>query len=309
MMNQTNWDGTRRLAGLRRFALGLTTLNILGHTVFGFEQSWAQPLVGIGAAYAVELLLEFVDSRAKGRRPNYAGGPLKKVDFLLSAHISGLATSMLLYANDRLWVIAFAAAVAVGSKAIFRVPVGSRSRHIFNPSNFGITVTLLLFSWVGIAPPYQFTENIFGAGDWILPAAIIATGTFLNFKFTRKLPLIGTWVTCFALQGVLRSIVLGGPLLAPLMPMTGVAFIIFTVYMITDPATTPSSVGGQILFGASVAAVYGLLIAAHVVFGLFFSLTIVATIRGVAMYADYFTTVSEGAAESKVKVTAAASEA
>ena len=33
-------------------------------------------------------------------------------------------------------------------------------RHFMNPSNFGITVTLLAFSWVNIAPPYHFTENV-----------------------------------------------------------------------------------------------------------------------------------------------------
>src|ERR1022692_858153 len=33
---------------------------------------------------------------------------------------------MLLYANDRLWPIAFASAAAIGSKAIFRVGAGSR---------------------------------------------------------------------------------------------------------------------------------------------------------------------------------------
>ena len=31
---------------------------------------------------------------------------------------------MLLYANDRLWLIAFAAAVGIASKTLIRVPVG-----------------------------------------------------------------------------------------------------------------------------------------------------------------------------------------
>ena len=309
MTTEIDWEGKRRLGGLRRFALGITILNILGHTVFGFEQSWAQPLVALAAAYSMELFLEFVDSRAKHRRPNYAGGPLSMFNFLLSAHISGMATSMLLYANDRLWVVALAAAIAVASKVIFRVPVGKGTRHIFNPSNFGITVTLLLFPWVGIAPPYQFTENIFGLGDYLLPAVIILTGSFLNVRFTRKLPLILTWVSCFALQALLRSFITGGPHLAPLMPMTGVAFIVFTFYMITDPATTPSTVKGQILFGASVAAAYALLLYGHFVFGLFFSLTIVSTVRGLALFANRYLADDAQAARSKVEVTAAASGA
>ena len=44
-----------RLAGLRRFAIAITFLNILGHTFLGFEQSWAQPFVSLLAAYLMEL--------------------------------------------------------------------------------------------------------------------------------------------------------------------------------------------------------------------------------------------------------------
>src|ERR1039458_9811596 len=144
---------SNRLAGLRRFAVAITLLNILGHTVFGFEQSWAQPLVSLAAAYTMEIILELAGG--KNRRPR-AWLSKDTIDFLLPAHITGLAVAMLLYANDRLWPIAFASAAAIGSKAIFRVGAGSRTRHFFNPSNFGISVTLLLFPWVGIAPPRHF---------------------------------------------------------------------------------------------------------------------------------------------------------
>jgi hypothetical protein len=40
-----------------------------------------------------------------------------------------------------------------------------------------------------------------------------------------------------------------------------------------------------VLFGASVAAVYGLLMVAHVVFGLFFALTVVCVARGLGLWA------------------------
>ncbi|NES68702.1 MAG: enediyne biosynthesis protein UnbU, partial [Okeania sp. SIO2D1] len=149
---------SKRLAGLRRFAIAITFLNILGHTVLGFEQSWAQPLVALVTAYSVELLLETIDARINRQQPRFIGSFSNLIDFLLSAHITALAVAMLLYANERLFPIAFATAVAISSKAIFRLPEGKR--HFFNPSNFGITITLLLFPWVGIAPPYQFTENL-----------------------------------------------------------------------------------------------------------------------------------------------------
>lgn len=273
-----------RLAALRRFATAITILNILGHTVLGFEQSWAQPLVGIGTAYLMELLLEIVESRTAGRRPRFlpgGGAPrTAPLDFFLPAHISGLAVSMLLYANDRLMPIAFAAAAAIGSKYVFRACVNGQYKHFFNPSNLGITATLLCFPWVGIAQPYMFTENLGTVGDYLLPAIIIFSGSYLNTKLTKRVPLILAWLGGFVLQAAVRHFLLGTLFLPSLNPMTGVAFLLFTFYMVTDPPTTPWSVKGQVAFGLSVAAAYGMLMALHVVFGLFFALSFVCASRG-----------------------------
>lgn len=275
-----------RLGGLRRFAIAITVLNILGHAFFGFEQSLAHPVVALLAAYGTELLLEFVDARCNRRALRFlGGGPRKFIDFLLSAHITGLACAMLLYANERLGPVVFAAVVSICSKCLLRVPAEHGTRHFFNPSNFGISVTLLVFAWVSVAPPYQFTENMTGFGDWVLPAVIVCTGTFLNARFTHRLPLIAAWLSGFVAQAVLRSLFFGAPIEASLVPMTGVAFILYTFYMVTDPATTPGGRREQIVFGFSVAAVYGVLMVAHVVFGLFFALSIVCAIRGLGMYA------------------------
>jgi Na+-translocating ferredoxin:NAD+ oxidoreductase RnfD subunit len=283
--NEVN-NRSDRLGGLRRFAVAITVLNILGHIFFGFEQSFAQPLVALASAYSVELLLEFIDARCNHRPLRFlGGGPRRFVEFLLSAHITGLACAMLLYANESLGPVIFASVVAICSKCLLRVPAGDGTRHLFNPSNFGITVTLLVFSWVSVAPPYQFTENMTGVGDWILPALIVCTGTFLNARFTHRLPLIAAWLGGFVAQAALRSLFLDTPFGAALMPMTGVAFILYTFYMVTDPATTPSGRREQIAFGFSVAAVYGLLVVTHVVFGLFFALTIVCGVRGLGIYA------------------------
>ncbi len=287
--NEMN-NRSNRLGGLRRFAVAITVLNILGHIFFGFEQSWAHPFVALASAYSVELLLEFVDARCNRRALRFMGGGARKfVEFLLSAHITGLACAMLLYTNERFGPVIFASVVAICSKAVLRVPVGPGTRHFLNPSNFGISVTLIVFSWVSVAPPYQFTENMTGAGDWILPAVIVCTGTFLNARFTRRLPLIAAWLSGFVGQAALRNLLFDTPFGAALVPMTGVAFILYTFYMVTDPATTPDGRREQIFFGLSVAAVYGLLVVTHVVFGLFFALTIVCAVRGLWIYAMRWT--------------------
>lgn len=284
------WNDAIRLGGLRRFAIAISILNILGHTVLGFEQSWAQPLVALATAYSLEILFELLNCWSAGRKPGFTGGLRNFVDFLLPAHISGLAVGMLIYANDRLWVVAFGTAVAISSKLLLRTPVNGKYRHFLNPSNFGITVTLLLFTWVSISPPYHFTENLDRVGDWLLPAIIVFTGSFLNARFTRRVPLILAWVGGFVAQAIIRSLIFDTPLLPALAPMTGLPFVLYSFYMVTDPATTPFRKRSQIAFGASVAAVYGILMMAHVVFGLFFSLSIVCTVRGLYLYAVALTT-------------------
>lgn len=284
-MIANQWNDAIRLGGLRRFALAITVLNILGHTVLGFEQSWAQPLVALATGYSLEMLFEVINCWNEGRKPAFLkGGFTDFVDFLLPAHISSLAVGMLIYANDRLWVVAFATAVAISSKILFRVPVGKKFRHFYNPSNFGITVTLLLFTWVSISPPYHFTENLDRIGDWLLPAIIVVTGSLLNAKFTRRVPLILAWVGGFIAQAAIRSLVFDTPLVAALLPMTGLPFVLYSFYMVTDPATTPFTTRGQIFFGAGVAATYGILMVSNVVFGLFFALSIVCTLRAAHLY-------------------------
>jgi Na+-translocating ferredoxin:NAD+ oxidoreductase RnfD subunit len=177
-----------------------------------------------------------------------------------------------------------AAAIAIASKNSLRLKVNGRMRHFLNPSNFGITITLLLFPWVGIAPPYHFTENLGGAGYWILPAIICLSGATVNRRFTGRLPLIAAWWGGFVMQATVRSVLLGTSLIAALNPMTGVAFLLFSFYMVTDPATTPFDKKSQVVFGLSVAAAYGVLVCLHVAFGLFFALTAVSGLRGLAQY-------------------------
>ena len=275
----------RRIAALRRFALGITALTVVGHLWLGIEQSWAQVLVALGTCYGVELALEAADAWSLGRPPRFRGGALALADFLLPAHISALAIALLLYPNGRLAPMAFAATLAVASKAVLRVPLGPGRRHCFNPSNFGIALTLLAFPSVSISPPYHFTENVAGAGDWIVPAVVLCTGTFLNWRLTGKLPLIAAWLATFVAQALVRHLIFGTAFVGSLVPMTGMAFLLFTFYMVTDPGTTPVRRRNQAAFGAGVAAAYGVLIALHVAFTLFFALLAVAALRGAWLYA------------------------
>ena len=286
---RASWSDERRLGGLRRFALAITVLNVLGHTVLGFEQPWIVPFVVLATAYSLEIALEAVDAWACGRSARFLGGWRKLVHFLLPAHISGLAVGMLLYANERLWVMVFATAVAITSKTLFRAPAGPAvpsgsprpTRHFLNPSNFAVTVSLLLFPWLGGSAPYQYVENVSGWWHLIVPALVVATGSLVNGKFTGRMPLIVSWLAGFVAQAWVRSAIGGTPLGAGLAPMLGVGFVLYTFYMITDPGTTPEQPKSQAAFGAGVALMYGIIVQSHHVFGIYYALTIVSGIRGV----------------------------
>ena len=273
--------------GLLPFAIAITVLNLLGHLWLGFEQAWLTPFVAVGAAYASEIATEWaINGWAKAR---FRGGARHLAVFLLPAHITGLAVGMLLYTNERFVVVAFAASLAVFSKVLLRVPVPGApagvTTHFMNPSNLGIAVTLLLFSdWVGVAQPYQFTENVSGALDWILPLIICCSGSLLNWRATKRITLVLAWLFGFAAQAFARSLASPQDVWTLLEPMTGMAFVLFTFYMISDPVTTPRTRQGQIVFGVATAAVYGLLTHAGIVFGLFFSLCLTCAGRGALMW-------------------------
>jgi enediyne biosynthesis protein E5 len=114
---------------------------------------------------------------------------------------------------------------------------------------------------------------------------IITAGTLLNAGLTRKIPLIVGWVGAFAIHALLRHYIWDAPLWTGLAVMTGVAFVLFTNYMITDPGTTPTAGRYQFMFGASVGIVYGALMLFNVVYTLFFAVTIVCLARGLFWWA------------------------
>jgi len=274
-----------RMFALWYFTILITIWTILGHTVLGFEQSYAQPMIGVAAACAMQFLLEWVDARASGRRPRFSGGLLPALNFVPPAIIPGLACAMLIYPSSRLWPVAFAASLSIASKVIFRAPVGNgQTQHIFNPSNLGITATLFIFPWIGLAPPYQFTENITGMWDWVVPGILLVAGIYIHAKFTGRLPLVLAWLGGFAAQGLVRAAVFGMPWVVPFVPLTSAAFTLFTLFMIPDPATTPIKPIRQVAFGLAIAAIYGLLFVVHVVYGLFVALFLCSAGRGIGLY-------------------------
>ncbi len=279
-----------RYLALRNFALSITVFNIFGYTLLGWEQPWLWPFLAVATAYVTEIVFEVVSAWSERRPPAFFGsGPRGFMEFLLPAHITGLACNMLLYANNQWWPVMFAVVIAVSQKHMLRAPIAGRMRHFMNPSNFGISVTLLVLgSWVSIAPPYQFTEWASTYFRLMIPMIILIAGTVLNAMLTKKTALIVGWMGAFAIQAFVRHWLFGVQLNTALGVMTGVAFVLFSNYMVTDPATTPTKGLAKFMFGSSVGIVYGVLMAFNVVYTLFFALSIVCAARGLGWWGAHF---------------------
>jgi hypothetical protein len=122
----------------------------------------------------------------------------------------------------------------------------------------------------------------------MIPMIILVAGTVLNALLTKKTPLIVGWMGAFAIQAFLRHIIFGVQLNTALGVMTGVAFVLFSNYMITDPATTPSKPMAMFMFGSATAFVYGILMVFNIVYTLFYALTIVCAVRGLGWWVANF---------------------
>ena len=294
------------IIALRRFAISITVFNIIGYTVLGFEQAWIYPFIAVATGYTTEIVLEILGARAEHRAPRFAGNGAKGVmEFLYPAHITSLALNMLIYINDRWWVMVFGVFIAVSAKWVLRAPVKGKLRHYMNPSNFGLAMLLVLFpSWISIAPPYHFSEYVGNFWSWFIVAVILISGTVLNAMLTNRMYLILGWLSFFALQAFVRGWLFGTSIPAALAMATGIAFVLYTNYMVTDPGTSPSKPWSQFAFGAGIATAYAFLMVAHIAYGLFFATAAVCAIRGGFLWGLHFVNKARAAAEqAKTTVT------
>jgi enediyne biosynthesis protein E5 len=275
-----------RYLALRNFAISISVFNIFGYTLLGFEQPWLWPLLAVAAGYTTEIVFELVSAWAHQRRPRFVGnGPRGAYEFLLPAHITSLAVNMLLYANNQFWPILFGVVLAVSQKHFLQAPIAGKMRHFMNPSNLGITGVLLIFgSWVSISPPYMFSEWASSYFRLMIPMVILVSGTVINTMLTKRVALIVGWMGGFAIQAFVRHWLWGVQLNTALSVMTGIAFVLFTNYMITDPGTTPTRPRAQFMFGSSVALVYAILMQLNIVYTLFFATSIVCACRGLGWW-------------------------
>ncbi|MBI3724937.1 VCBS repeat-containing protein [bacterium] len=224
-----SWEVPRLTDPRIPFAGLLTLYCILGFLLFGFNRSPFQMLAILGSGALLDMALA---RSIHGRKI-----------VPLSAYITCCSLALLLNYSHSSWVLFVPVYLAIGSKYVFTFD----GRHVMNPSMFGVAVSLLASDeLITAAPAYQWAGGAFAL------SAFIAMGALVLFVFRiGRSCLVLSFLAFYALQTALRAYVLRfhlPPEVLFLGTLGAPSFFIFTFYMITDPATSPSSARGQVLF-------------------------------------------------------------
>ena len=223
------WTRLGRLDHRYLVSFLITLVLVLGEARYGILGGYDRLIIALGVCIATELVLSRL---LYGAFANVA-----------SAYITGISLALLIKPRvDLLWPFALGGFLAIASKYVLRY----RGRHLWNPSNFAISVLLL------VAPASVAILSRQWGNDLATNAVIWCFGLLIVSR-VRMLHVTLTYVACFVALAALRHWIVGGPLLAEIAPITGPMYQLFIFFMITDPKTTVSTVRGRIIVAAAVA--------------------------------------------------------
>jgi enediyne biosynthesis protein E5 len=227
----------------------ITLILVVGHLSYGILESYTRTALAIATAIAAELVLGRLMYR-KWLHP-------------ASAYITGISVGILVR-SPAFWPYAVCSLLSIGSKYVLRW----RGRHLWNPSNFGISVMVF------IVPAAVATLSI-QWGNALWPMIVIwVLGSVIIWR-VRRFHICATYVLSFLAFAFLRSWITGSPWQAEVSPLTGPMYQLFIFFMITDPKTTVSTKRGQIVVAFLVAFVEMLLRLAQSVYAPFYALFLV----------------------------------
>jgi enediyne biosynthesis protein E5 len=227
----------------------ITCILLAAHLSFGVLESYQRTALAIAAAIATEL---FMGRLTYGKWPHPA-----------SAYITGISVGILTR-SPFYWPYVFISFISIASKYVLRLD----GRHLWNPSNFGLSAVLFL------APA---TVSLLSVqwGNTIWPMVVIwILGTAIVWRVGR-LHISATYVASFLVLSVVRSLISGTPWLATVAPITGPMYQLFIFFMVTDPKTTVRSTSGQSVVVFFVALIEAILRLAQVVYAPFYALFLV----------------------------------
>ena len=209
----------------------ITLVLVVGEARYSILGGYNRLATTLGICVATEVFLSWF---LRGRIVNIS-----------SAYITGISLALLIKPQaNLLWPFALGAFLAIASKYVLTY----RGRHLWNPSNFAIALLLLIASSSVAVLSHQWGNDL---GTNLV---IWAFGLVIAWR-ARVLHVTLTYVACFLAFATVRHLILGGPLLAEIAPITGPMYQLFVFFMVTDPRTTVSTRRGRILVVGIVALV------------------------------------------------------
>lgn len=161
---------------------------------------------------------------------------------LTSAYITGISAGILIK-SPVLWPFLLCGMISITAKYVLRV----YGRHLWNPTNFGVTMMLFL------APQHVASLTVQAGNNGMAVAVIWLLGGMIMYKLGRwHIPL--AFVASFIPLAFLRSEVTGHPWQTEIAPITSPMFQLYIFFMITDPPTTTRRRWSQMLVAVLVAA-------------------------------------------------------
>ncbi len=213
-------------------------LVLISLLVFNLQRSFSQ----IAFGYIVGFMTEyFWFSRSE---------KYKDINFFDRAFSAATETAglLVLLKSHIWWFYGFLSFIAVSSKYLLRK---DNTRHIFNPTNFAITFSLIILPihWFGAWPdefmmsPYPMIQvTIMGMiATWLGRTYIVSVSYVLSLVL---------W--CFVFFPIHSST----EAVYALGPEFGAIGLIYLFLMITDPKTAPKNYLHQVLYGSSISFVH-----------------------------------------------------
>jgi Na+-transporting NADH:ubiquinone oxidoreductase subunit NqrB len=215
----------------------LVSLLIYGMNWLGFDVGWEQVVILLSTV----LVTQYLCGKLAGLAIFDPRSPL----------ISGISLCLLLRTNDPMFMVA-AAVITIASKFLLKW----RYKHIFNPTNLGIVLMIIVTGEVWVSPAQWGSKLYFAFLMACLGGMVIHRAMRSDVSYA--------FIVAYAAILFGRAFWLGDPWAIPIKQLQSGALLLFTFFMISDPKTTPDSRLGRILFAILVAGG-----AAYIQFGLY----------------------------------------
>ncbi|HYJ65948.1 MAG TPA: RnfABCDGE type electron transport complex subunit D [Parafilimonas sp.] len=235
----------------------ITLILLVGQFTFGILDNYVFLIGAIAASLITEIILARL---ILGTWKNLA-----------SAYITGISVGILIRSNV-LWPYIITSVLSIMSKYVLRY----KGRHLWNPSNFGVSWMLFLNSMNIAGLSIQWGSNLAAMSViWVLGLLIV--------NRAKRLHVTVAYIISFVILAYVRCLITGDTFLAELAPLTGPMYQLFIFFMITDPGTSVSTKKGRIIVVIIVALVEFILRLNNFIYAPFYALFLVGPL---AKYID-----------------------